>query len=706
MILSSVTTTAMINWKAVPALRMLAPLCTGIFLATALPDFFSFSTTGCIFLLPLLYMLSLREKASYARRWWFGICLSLFWLFAGYSSVGYHDEYSRDNHFARHISDAAEARIFLLVDEPPVLKSKVRLIGEVSEFAGQPSCGHLLVYLDSTAFAAGIRYGDIVALSAQVKPIAPSTNPFAYDFQNAMKLKNVRHSAFVKSETAQLLARERANPLMHLAYNTQESLIRVLGKYIQNADALSVGSALILGYRSDISEEVTQAYADTGAMHVLSVSGLHVGLVASLFAWLLGRWRGGGKQRKVYDALIQLALVWGFALITGASSCVLRAAVMFGFVIVGKSFSRDANTYNALLASAFFLLLYNPWFLFDLSFQLSYLGLLGILFFHPYIYRYGLQKVWWFSEYYIMNQIWNLTAVSCAAMLTTTPLSLYYFHRFPVHFWLSGLVVVPLATVVLYLGLFLFVISKWGVLAFWTGKLLEQIILLMNKALKYIGQIPPGVLRDFSLQPYETAIWYVVLFCLAAALYEKKMRWLHAVLALSLLLALNIIVANYRAAQQHFLVVYDAKRELLLDIFEGRRVESIQSSGLGEKKEQFTAMNNRLAHGVLSVDVNRTFLSTDSTGIRLFCHRGKNIMLLRDGQIPDEVPVGLLVDYLIVYESPWLDFNALTNRIHIGKIVFTGSNRPKSLAFYKRECLRLGLEFHDTGSSGALTVQL
>jgi competence protein ComEC len=521
-----------------------------------------------------------------------------------------------------------------------------------------------------------------------------------------MKLKDVRFSAFAKGDEVQLLATNRANPIMGFAIRVQGKLIKVMGQYVTDADALSVGSALILGYRSDISEEVTQAYVNTGAMHVLSVSGLHVGLVASLIGWLLGRRSGGGKYRKTTDALVQLVLVWGFALITGASSCVLRAAVMFGFMIVGKAFSRDTNIYNALLASAFFLLLYNPYFLFDVGFQLSYLGLLGILYFHPYIYKFGIERVAWFSEFYLINQIWNLTAVSFAAMLTTTPLSLYYFHQFPVHFWLSGLVVVPLSTLVLYLGLFLFAIFKWSLLGVWTGKLLQLLILFMNQSLHFIEQIPPGVLRDFWMESFEVVVWYLVLGMLAAALYRRQLYWLKSALIWSIFLALYGEMVNYRATNQHLLVVYDAGPELLMDFFEGRQIKSIGTDGLSEKQEKFTAANNRIAHRVASAPEKRVQLASDTTASKMYSLQGKNILLLMGEALPESIPLGTTIDLLVVYNCAGLNLEKLAAEIHIKKVVFTGKIRAKAMEQFAGECSRIGMEFHDTGSRGAFTLQL
>ena len=340
----------MINLKAVPALRVLAPLCAGIFGAVLLPDYFFHTFAFSLLLLPPIFYLSQRQKEAYVNRWWFGVCLNLYWLSIGYTTVGLHDKYYHSNYFANKLQADQEQQLLLLVDEPPLQKNKVKFVAAVLECNGQQTVGNLICYLDTVGIAPTLRYGDVIALTARVLPIEPPSNPHAYDFQNAMKLKNVRFSAFAKSENLHLLASKRGNPLMDLAIRTQTELIRVLGEFVEDADALSVGSALILGYRSDISEEITQAYVNTGAMHVLSVSGLHVGLVSSLIGWLLRRRPGGGRKRKLIDALIQIVLVWGFALVTGASSCVLRAAVMFSFLIVGRAISRDANIYNARLA--------------------------------------------------------------------------------------------------------------------------------------------------------------------------------------------------------------------------------------------------------------------------------------------------------------------------------------------------------------------
>ena len=695
----------MINWKAVPALRVLTPLCAGIFLAVLLPGYFFHSFSFCLALLPAIFYLSHRKIATYAHRWWFGVCLNLFWLSLGYVVVGLHDEYYAKDYFAKSLHSDQEQQLVLLVDEPPVRKNKGKFTAAVLDCNGQKCVGHLLCYIDTCELAYYLRYGDVVAVNARVQAIEPPPNPHAYDFQHAMKLKNVRFSAFAKSENLQLLASKRGNPLMDLVIRIQGELIRVLGEFVTDADALSVGSALILGYRSDISDEITQAYVNTGAMHVLSVSGLHVGLVASLIGWLLGRRPGGGRYRKLTDALIQMLLVWGFALVTGASSCVLRAAVMFTFLIIGRAISREANIYNALLASAFFLLLYNPYFLFDVGFQLSYLGLLGILYFHPYVYQFGMQKVALFSEYYIGNQIWNLTAVSIAAMLTTTPLSLYYFHRFPAHFWLSGLVVVPLSTLVLYLGLFLFAICKWGFVAYWTGKLLQAMILLMNCSLQFIEGIPPGVLRDFWLNPFETVFWYLVLIAFAAALYRKQLIWLKYGLSLSILLGINFAAVNFRASQQHLLVVYDVGPELLIDFFEGKKLQSICSTGLSDKKEEFAALNNRTAHRVASGDVNRLQLSEGSVVSKMFYHNGKNILLLAGVEDTQNIPANTEVELLIVYESPRLNLEELLAKIRVKQVVFAGKIKPKPLQYYIQECERLGLKHHDTGNSGALTFE-
>ena len=194
----------------------------------------------------------------------------------------------------------------------------------------------------------------------------------------------------------------------------------------------AVVSALVAGYTDDLDIETMKAFADTGTLHVLSVSGMHVGIiyyVLNLLLLFLSKHRYGNILR----VLILLSFLWLYSMITGMSAAVMRSAAMLSFIIVGKSFNRYVNTYNIIAASIFFLLIMNPFTLMDVGFQLSYISVIGIIWLQPHIYSiFDFNTKW-------KDEIWKVVSVSIAAQIATFPLGIFYFHQFPNYFLPSNL---------------------------------------------------------------------------------------------------------------------------------------------------------------------------------------------------------------------------------------------------------------------------
>jgi competence protein ComEC len=702
----------MINWRAIPAFRLLLPYALGILLAVVSTLSVFLTIPLCLLFFGITYFLGTQRQTEYSRRWWFGLPLSCLMFVVGYLAVQQHDEFLSRNHYSAQLKGKENSELIVQIDELPSRTKRVKLLGKVLQCNGVKTEGHILLYLTSDDYSLQLEYGDIIAIRAAPQQLLPPKNPYSFDFQNYMKLRNVRYNALVDRANIQTLAERRGNFIMHLAYDAQAALIGILAQHLTDDDIFSVGSALILGNRSEISEEVLDAYINTGAMHVLSVSGLHVGLVATLFSWFVRKIRGRQRFWKYLSPLLQLFFVWAFALLTGATSCVLRAAVMFSFVIIGKAIARDANIYNSLAASAFFLLLYNPYFLFDVSFQLSYIGLLSIVYFHPYIYKYGMEKVWFFSEYWLSNKIWELISVSLAAMIATTPLSLYYFHQFPPYFWLSGIVVVPLATLALYTGLVLFTINWFTPLAIIVGQILHWCIWIMNKFLFWIEQIPPGVIRDIWLNMFGTALWYILIYFIAAGLFQKKFQWFKYAMYALVLILLQYNYLEIKSNRQNLLVFYDAGKEMLLDIFEGENVIAIQSEGITTRNIEFSSYNNRIKHRSGTEEIQSYTLKDSVQTDRLqlyngFCrYKDKTILFLNNPKFLQNLNERIKVDYLLVYGSPFLDFDLLTQKIETKQMLFGGGNRFGSLKFYKTQCEQRNIAYYDIKEKGAMIVAL
>src|SRR5690606_17140896 len=311
-----------------------------------------------------------------------------------------------------------------------------------------------------------------------------------------------------------LLKRNEGNPLISYALQLRQKLVKRFSRFIENKDAAAVASTLILGYRADLSREVLNAYAATGTMHVLSVSGMHVGILFFFLDFML-KWMNKRKSLRILKTLLLLAIIWLYALITGFSAAVCRAALMLSFVIVGKAIHRRTNTYNLLAISAVMLLIYNPYFLLDVGFQLSYLAVAGLIYFYSNIYHA------FYVENFFAAKTWSCISLSLAAQLATFPLSMYYFHQFPFYFLLSNLFIILPTVVIMYSGL-LFALLPLDAFSTFTGWILERTISFTNSVLAVIENLPLSVISSIWINPWEYVLLYLLIFLLFFSFTLKK----------------------------------------------------------------------------------------------------------------------------------------------------------------------------------------
>ncbi|MGB1218008.1 MAG: ComEC/Rec2 family competence protein, partial [Saprospiraceae bacterium] len=340
----------------------------------------------------------------------------------------------------------------------------IEVIGEVAEFPVKKnsfqvklnttkirvdsvwhSCsGQILFYFPSDSLSEEINYGDELFIQTRINKPNKNLNPKGFDYKKYLHFQNVHYTGRVVKNNWQIVNKYEKENLYSFSHRTRKKGLDLLRKHLPSENEFAVGSALILGDKKEMTEEVQNAYAETGATHVLAVSGLHVGIVYAIITFIFGFIKSRKKGFNAFRLILSLILIWSFALITGFSPSVIRAATMFSFLTIGDLFTREKNIYNTLAGSAFIILLVNPYLLFSIGFQLSYLAVISIIFFQPLIYKS------WYVENKFGKFIWGLISVSLAAQIMTLPISLYYFHQFPTYFILSGLVVIPAAGIIMY----------------------------------------------------------------------------------------------------------------------------------------------------------------------------------------------------------------------------------------------------------------
>lgn len=573
-------------WQAAPFARYIVPFAGGIAIAHfySIPPLLGWILTAVFFAaLVLLHFF----PPDYRGRYWFGVMLQFFLFLGGCQLTQAYRQTFPPDHFSTLLPTQPRPILLGRVSQPPRPGATVRLLVQVKAVWSEEACrweratGKLLVYSPLPKSPSTGQWG---IFHSRPDSLPLPGNPDGFNNRAYQGLRKVWYQSWIPTDQIQWV--EGPKGICFPCW--QEKLAGILHSRMTQPDAYAVAAAMVLGFRADMDDRLLDAYSETGAMHVLSVSGLHVGMVYIVLDRL---WRKG-RGRRWIRMLYLLFGIWFFCLLTGAAPCVLRSGVMFSFVVIGQQWRRSASIYNSLAASAFCLLAINPNWLFDIGFQLSHLALLGIVFAQPIFYRLV------YLPLKLLDYLWQLLTVSLAAQLATLPLSLYYFHQMPTYFWLSGWLVVPAAALVLGLGIALLLLDPfWNWAAAWLGKMLTWVVDWTNRALFAIQDLPGSVWSGIYLSESETALWYGALLTAALAFYSWRGRWFVWSLGFTLLAMGGRIYFQYQTLQTEELILYQNRNGLIWDYFRKGKAWTNHTPGIGASDLEWSAQPHRIRMG-------------------------------------------------------------------------------------------------------------
>lgn len=465
--------------------------------------------------------LSQYAKIHWNYRWIFGLITFLFFLASGALLTKQRQSVSRIE------NDAELSAIVRLIDMPEVRVTSTRATAEVSMIQRnnewkQVNEKTLLYFSASDSLSKHLTYGDIIAVKAQFKSPPGEQNPFQFSYKAYLEKKNIHRTAFVSSGSWFRVGNKQKRSYA-LSLKLRNSLISLYTKAGIEGENLAVLTALTMGYKNLLDQETRKAFSSSGAMHILAVSGLHVGILfatLSAFLFFLNRFRRG----RVLKALILIAFLWLYAYFTGLSPSVVRAALMFSLVTIGTAFSRKTNIYNTLSASAFVILALNPMLITEIGFQLSYSAVLAIVFFYPHIY-----KVFYVKNR-LLNSVWKLLAVSLSAQLGTFALGLFYFNQFSNLFLFTNLHAIPLAAVIIYLSVALVLASFIPFIGSLFGWLLKQALSVLIYLVHFTENIPHSTSEGVFISATQAIVLTIIIVSLALLLQHRKALYLFVVL--------------------------------------------------------------------------------------------------------------------------------------------------------------------------------
>lgn len=418
-----------------PFLRLLLPVITGIVVCSYFPDFsfISKQITGATGLLLILLSLFLKKDYRFKFRWLFGVGIFLFIL--SLSQLQYQQQ-EQNTQFS--FSEDGQYFIGTITDIPEVKPRTIACNVKIND----PIEKKVILYIQQTDEAWGLGPGDEIVFFARLKPFESFDNPDDFDYARYMKIKGYSGSAYIESTAWSKTGRESIS----IYTVSQKFRINALDFYKMfelDSDTYAFISAITLGYKEDLTDSTQEAFRASGTAHVLAVSGLHVGIIYIVINLLFSFLGKHGKPHIIKQMLV-IIILWAYVFVAGMSASVIRAAIMLTIYCLGNMLNRRGFTYNALAAAAFFALIYRPFYLFDVSFQMSFGAVLAILFFTPKF------KILYIPTNKVSKYIYTLFTISFSAQLGVFPLVLYYFGTFPTYFFITNLLVVPLVGLIIY----------------------------------------------------------------------------------------------------------------------------------------------------------------------------------------------------------------------------------------------------------------
>ena len=653
----------MFSWTPYPFVRIVLFFSTGILWGIYLPD--SVPINLAIFFIGLLTFLFLTilylrttGKVKNVNPGSVGLLLI---LFTGYIQVYYATD-SRDKSHFIHDNDTIQYYKVVVVKQAQEKKNSWKIEAEVKAVQHgdywKARSGKVLLYLSKKSATSAYTYGDVLLVKGSPKLLTEPANPGEFDYKKFLTFRKIYHQHFLRDGDALKIERQPPSGLIDYSIRARVWADEALKRNIPGEREQATASALVLGVTDGLDNELIGAYAATGSLHVLSVSGLHVGIIYWLI--LLGlkplNKTTGGKWTL---AIFSIAVLWGYAFVTGLSPSVLRAVAMFSFVALAKPWSQRTNIYNTLAASAFCLLLYEPYLIMSVGFQLSYLAVLGIVYLQPIFSR------WWEPRQWLWDNIWQITCVSIAAQIATFALGLLYFHQFPVYFLFSNLFVIPASFVVLVLGIVLIAISAIALLAGWVGFLLEWIIKILNYGVLEMETFPYSLIDNVYITTPQC--WLLIAaIVLSISLLEFRKFSIAAIISL-IILAFSWIQWShfYTKVDTQKLTIYKVAGHSAFDIVDRGQAYFFTDSTLTNDWEsvRFHIRPNRLRSGVSSICAgNQLEFVRDFQGCRFIIYKGVNILQIYEKDFL--FPESARFDYLIIGN------NALKNLEDISAVKF------------------------------------
>ena len=667
-----------------PLARMTIGFLTGILVAYYFKPTPSFVfellfIASCVFVIAYFF-----SKRNAANAIYFGLATYFLAFGIGASTQIIHtDSFQKSNYI--HEKSIFDKPHLISVAIKEKLRSSAyndRYIVLVNQIDGKKKSGRILLNVRKDSLNHSFEIGTHLQIKGSLYQNSPAKNPNQFDYGKYLENKQIYAQMYADASDIKMGSIMEKDVWYYTA-KLRTKIIRNLEKTHFNKAELHVAIALILGQQQDISPEIIRDYQFAGAVHILSVSGLHIGFILLFVTFILKPFPNTRRGSFIKLIIILLSLS-SFGFMAGLAPSVLRSVTMFSFVAIGMYLRRSTNIFHTLLVSMLLILLFEPSFLFDVGFQLSYVALFFILWLQP------LLSQLWMPKTVISKYFWDILTVSFAAQIGAFPLSIYYFHQFPGLFFVTNLVIIPFLSIIMGLGVLVMVLAAFDTIPLFLVQFLEWSIFILNKIINSIASLEQFIIQDIPFNWQLLLSVYVLL--IATIIWFKKPSFNRMVLAMLTLIVFQITYFQTHGTVQNQLelVIFNTKKSSLIAERNGENITVYANDSL-----------------LKSVSKNKTFASYSMGNFsslkakkklqNLIYFNGKKILIVDSVAV---YPKNSRPDIVVLTQSPKINFERFLQTTKPKMVVADGSNFRTIQKLWKATCLKQKIPFHATGEKG------
>lgn len=705
-------------WSRYPFIRLLIPLISGILICYYSNHFLNIQwwmpAIG-ISLLVLRHVIPSKYN-SYSNRWIFGALLNITIFLLGYFLTSTTFRENQKTHFS-NIGASPDYYIGQLIDQPvnkkQTCKAVLNIIGVKHSGKLFKTNGKILAYIKKDSLSSLPVYGDnVVFYKDPIQPENPG-NPYEFNYKSYLTNRQINHIVYLNTNDYRIVSSNNGNFLKSTALSIRGYFVSKLAASILKDKELSVAVALITGYNDLLDNEQRQEYAGAGVIHILCVSGLHVGIIFILAEFAFSFLRNIGKFRFMQPVFIILT-IWLYALITGFAPPVLRAAMMFTLIVIGKYTHRQSTTLNSLAIAAFILLIIDPRVLFDVGFQLSFTAVLGILLFQSPI------SSVFIPVNPIVKYIWDIFSISLSAQVFTGPLVVYYFHQFPVYFLLSNLIAIPLSGIIIYIGILLLSTSFIPILYKLISMVMALLIKALNYSVGYIENIPGSIVDRISINEFDVILLILTILCLIYFCIYRIKTLLWVSMSCITCLSASYSFVKYERGRQQMIVFHKINKHPMISFIDGREHAILTDSLLAGniKMADYQLMGLEQVKGLKTPAIKKLSIPTSvsqyyyksafniKTVPEFYSFKNKRVVVISGNCLLAAKGAFLETDYVLLCNNPKITVQQVKHCFPNAMIVADNTVSKRNCDKFSKEAEKLGIHLYNIRNQGALVIDL